>query len=336
MKFDPSVAFVMTIYNHKIFESASAEFRRALQDTPRGSIIAIIGCSGAGKSVLRRHVLKERYKVASLWPDNVTPIVETMVLLVNGAYFSSRHFVSHLKNQVLFPDLDWMLEAHESEPDSWIRAKAVEIHAAKLRLPTLRLVTEGREWENLADACQICKCEMISVDHATCLLVNHKNKTPADHLFNLTSWSERYGIRVVLTGIETMPDLWADKGELRRRVRKVWVPPYSGDKEGLKDFARLVASFLGRYETDDPKDIVKMSPELHYATGGLIGELERLFIESAVDGRKLTRQSIESCYYTEKETRDLWDGVRRFFQAHRVVTREELRAAKSIGMRRRP
>lgn len=322
--------------SHPIFCSGDADLQSALRDTPPGFIIALIGCSGAGKSVLRQLVLKQLYGAPCYWPDNVTPVVETMALLVNGTYFSSRHFVAHLKDQVLFPDLSWMLANGRSEADAWIELKIGEIRTAKQRLPESRWLTEAKEWENLAEACYAYKCQLISVDHATCMLVNHKDKQPADHLFNLMSWSERYGVRIMLTGIETMPKLWADKAELRRRIRKVWLPPYDDDQASIRNFARVVASMLGDYEVENPRDILKMSRELHLATGGLIGELKRLFVESVKGGRRLTRESVSSCYYSENELRDLWDGIRRFHEAQKITSREDLKNAKSKGMRRRP
>ena len=321
--------------DHHIFKNKAVELKDAMKNTAPGVLIAIIGCSGVGKTVLRRYVLKTCYNAPCYWADNVTPFIDTMAILASGSYFNSRHFVFDLKKQVLFPDLSWMLDPRHLDSEDWIIRKIEEIRRAKAMLPALRWTTEAKEWDNLADICETCRCEWISIDHATCMLVNHKNKIPADHLFNLASWSERHRIRIILTGIETMPALWARKAELRRRIKKIWIPPYPDDREGIKKFARVVASLLKEFDAESPTEIIRMTPELHMATGGIIGELKRLFVDSAKDGRPLSREGITSCYYTQSELRDLWDGIRRFHEARKISSREELYAAKQAGLRRK-
>lgn len=321
----------MSLIRHTEWDNSCVDLQRAFRETSPGTLIALIGCSGVGKSALRRHVMKGLYGAQSFWPDNVTPAIEAMALLAKGSYFSSLHFVASLKREVLFPDLRWMLANGRSDSDAWIDQKMGEIDLAREKLPNPRWRTETKEWELLAETCHLYKCELIAVDHATCMLVNHKDMTPADHLFNLTSWSEKTGVRIILTGIETLPDLWAEKGEIRRRVRKVWMAPYRDDSEGLKAFGRLVASFLMQFDAKNRQAILGMTRELHMATGGLIGELHRLFFTSASCADGLTPDGIASCYYSDREIENLWCGVESFWKARKIARRENLEAAKRLG-----
>ena len=321
----------MILFSHPVWERGLADLGAHYDAMQRSKVIAIVGCGGAGKSETNKAALRSRFAFPQMWQNNMTPVASTMGILGKNAYFSSLQFVKSARMRVLFPNNDWMLTGDERS-DECIRELQRSIDRTKKLAGKVRDLSETEQWPLLQDAAREHCVQVLVIDHATAFLVNHKDTTPAEHLFNLISWSEDTGVTVVLIGAPRLAQMWRGSEELSRRVRKVWIPPYSDCGEELEQFSYVFGTMLARYPGTDLA-LTGMTEEVHLATGGLIGQLDALLVRAAAGGSKLTARSIRQSFIGPKEASHLWASVAAFNEARNVASKADLQAAKDIALK---
>lgn len=291
-----------------------------------GKVIAIVGPGGAGKSTVNTLSLRSRYAYEPMWQKNTTPVAMNMALLGRNAYFSSLQFVKAARRSVMFPNLKWMLEENTNLAP-WMQDLDRSVHMARQRAGIARPLTEPDQWSALLDATRDYRVEVIVVEHATALLVNHKDTTPAEHLFNLISWAEQASITIVLVGGTRLASMWMNSEELSRRVMKLWVAPYSEHGKELETFADVFAKMLSQYPGADLK-LTGMTEEVHLATGGLVGQLRSLLERASLREGGVSPRSLREAFVGVQEARKIWESIEIFRKLQRFASKADLQAAK--------
>jgi hypothetical protein len=321
----------MKPFKHPLGESAASELRHAIERVYPGHIVALVGLGGVGKSTVVGRVCSDLYGSSSLWPDNVTPVARVMAMLPDKAYFNSLGFVISIRREISFPNISW-LQFGPSET-AWAARKIAEVLSASLILAAGRNNTEAGEWACAADLARLCRTEVLVVEHANALLRNHRDKKPAQHLQNLMSWGERTGTKIVLLGVETLPDLWNSSVELSRRMTKIWLPPYgAGSDEELRVFCSVFAQMLEDYESDRAQVLRKIRM-IHDSTGGIIGQCRRLLEDASKHGtQRITVDSLRGAIQHPDSIAQIWESVSRFQRISAPAAENELMRAKARGL----
>lgn len=296
-------------------------------------VIAIIGCGGAGKSTVNKLALRSRYAYENMWRENTTPVATNMALLAKNAYFSSLQFVRSARKSVMFPNINWMLEDQEKAAP-WMIELDCNVQQARQIVDRRRALTEPDQWEALLDATRDYGVKVLVVEHATAFLVNHKDTTPAEHLFNLISWSEQAAITVVLVGGTRLASMWMNSEELSRRVLKLWVAPFPDSASGLDEFANVFAKMLSHYPGAD-LSLTGMTEEVHLATGGLKGQLVALLDRASLNGDVISPRSLRNAFVGVSEAKKLWESIVIFRRLEKAATKFELADAKRSALKGR-
>jgi ABC-type cobalamin/Fe3+-siderophores transport system ATPase subunit len=308
------------IIEHPYYVQPLNQICAAMDDYRPGHMIFLVGPSGVGKTTMRHAALRRVLGRPDCWGAGRVPIIESYVTMPQKAYFSSRDLASALVAQLKVPRMEWLLNSSDldEETSRGIDANLRECEQAWSHAHSGRRPTEGESWAVFVRLLRARNCKFVSLDQVTALLVNHRDKSPADHITHLMAIAEDAGVMFLMTGVHTAVRLWEVHSELRRRVRVVWVPPYSDRrKEDMHCFLRLLETLSLRYECRPANLMVDMAFDLLAATAGVLGELlellakaKRVALENG-DGI-IRRKTIEACFYNERDLASLWKDVNSF------------------------
>lgn len=181
-----------------------------------------------------------------------------------------------------------------------------------------RRQSEAEYWKIVGRQTQARGCRTICIDHATALLRNRANLQPAQHIEHLVSLAEEWGIMFVMTGVFRVHGLWEVHSELRRRVHKVWMPPYSQARaEDQLHWSRLMKNLSGRHPLLRRDVVFNLRDEILAATGGVTGEavqlLDRAYGRARDDERSaISTDDIRASYHSEGDLLTLWSDIAQF------------------------
>ena len=149
----------MSIIEHFTYEATRAELKAALDNFRPGHMVFIIGPSGAGKTTLRHSVMQEMFGNPIYWGTGQIPAIETISMLPNNAYFSSRELAKSLVEQLHVPSLRWLFDANDSLDEAVRHQLESEVKEARTVWSKLRpySVTEGDYWRIFQRQCSQLK-----------------------------------------------------------------------------------------------------------------------------------------------------------------------------------
>jgi len=297
-------------------------------------MVFLIGPSGAGKTTLRHAVMQEVFGNPLYWGTGRIPAIETISMLPNNAYFSSRELAKSLNEQLHVPDLAWLLHNNHSLDPAIKEKLLLDIEDARAVWNQINTsaMTEGDYWRVLPSLTLARCCKFISIDQVTGLLKNRRNTLPADHTFHLMSIAEAAQIMFIMTGVPECTELWSIHHELRRRVIPIWLRPYSAKVKGdHAHFLRLLKTLSQRYKLSRPDLLFLMADDLLAASGGLVGHLVRILdnaqIKAKADGAEHIRKSnICDSFYGQKDLARVWKDVHNFEECSRPACVRKLSA----------
>lgn len=240
---------------HTAFTGACRDLERALLSSRPGSVIFLVGVSGAGKTWVRHTVARRLFGDPSKWPRGKVPYVEVMSLLADRGYFSPKDLALSLYGQINAPNVNWLYRDpdRDSSPYALFERQIAQFEIAWSR--ERRPKSEREAWRDAIACGRARGVKVFSIEHASLMAQNRVNGTAVQHTLNLMSLATDMGSSVLLT---TTPEgfcLWSKYAEINTRSTHIYINPYrAGCANELRNFATLV-KHLAADVRFKPKDL---------------------------------------------------------------------------------
>ena len=245
-----------TLAEHPAFIKAMSDLETAILNAAPGTIIFLVGLSGAGKTWARRMVARRLFSDPSRWPVGKVPYVEVMCLLADRGYHSPKDQASTLFEQLNAPDLRWLYENPMADASPFADAAAESRRLSGLWQEGRRQRTEREFWRSSISIGNDRQLQLVAFEHASLMVKNRVDGTAIQHTLNLMSVATDMGSKFLLTTTPEGYELWAKYPEIDRRMDHVWINPYSvSEPKGKKTFAVLLKK-LSRGMTFKPADLL--------------------------------------------------------------------------------
>ena len=240
---------------HTSFETTCSGLEAAILAALPGSVIFLVGVSGAGKTWARHTVARRLFGDPDTWPRGKIPYVEVMSLLADRGYFSSKDLAISLHAQINAPRIDWLYKDpnRNSLPFRRFEHEVAEISKAwrKERQPK----NEREAWREAIDCGRSRGIKVFAIEHASLMAQNRVNGSAVQHTLNLMSVATEMGASIILTTTPEGHALWSKYPEINTRAAHIYINPYRLEiADELKNFATLV-KHLSYGREFEPKDL---------------------------------------------------------------------------------
>lgn len=308
---------------HFLFQRTFNVAFKMLQNVQEGRVVALVGPSRAGKSLLQTILIDELRRGLRPEHGDDIPILRIEADLSDRQRMNLKAFtidaLTALKHPVF---LDW---GDLKEDERRIKARIPETDLRPM----------------LVKALKARKTLYLFVDEAHHLLMTHRGQLRSDILDSLKNICNKANVVLVLFGGYTLLNGLFHSAHLNGRLDLIHFPPYTSSEEGLEEFASVLASIQENFPLHDTNLLIDRAATLREWCWGTFGGAMDL-IRSA-DARRLAEKAkylefrhFEAARLPAKPLLVLTDDVRdgmRFFdsdratsaQATRVVDRETTR-----------
>lgn len=297
---------------HPLFVQAAGALQRAIDSALPGRLIFVTGLSGAGKTELRRWVMRTYTGPISRWGLGRIPAIALRATPSDQSHFHSKDFIARWLDQLDSPHVDWL----DHEPGVSERFAQETEAAAKVMLSLNRVRATERQMrigvERLSRARHL---QAAFVDEAGSMTYSTRGKPPGDHMVSYMCLAEEIPVVLVLFGVPRMRALWSGNAEICRRSHFVFMHHYR--REAIADFARLLATLGADLPVEKPSLLNDNIKLVYHATVGVFGELQGFLAranESRIcDGRERIRvRDLEAAVYAKKELATLHEDAMEF------------------------
>ena len=278
---------------HPEFTKNSRSLELEILRANPGTILFLVGLSGAGKTWIRRTVARKLFGQLRLWPKGKLPYIEAMAILADRGYFSPKDLALAMLEQINSPDIEWLYKDPDEDPSIFIDE---ENAVARMRQAWMRErspATEREAWRLAISSGRHRQLQLASIEHASLMVQNRKNGTAVQHTLNLMSIATSMGASVILTTTPEGCDLWKSYPEISRRAVYVFINPYDlQSKQGMKNFAVLLKKLAEPF-TFEPIDLpLILISAIGQATQTTPGGIHRLFQRASVIAQLRGSQAI--------------------------------------------
>jgi archaellum biogenesis ATPase FlaH len=253
------------IVRHKSFNYA-LRYCMAVDQSPAGTMIFVVGASGAGKSVLSKLIGRMLY--GECQPGKELSI---RVSLENaeGGFFTSKYLIEQLLAQLRDPfhGMSFGLPS-DIDPQS-----AIKLEEALKRISSVTKFSEEKKRMALISIARARQLRLVIIDEANLLILTKKSRPVESHLEGIRTLAKAMGVRVILLGTIHLLGYVNYSAQISRTGTILHLSRMKAEsKEEMVEFLSL----LDRIEADiqlPPKLLVSNADILYEATYGIPGEL---------------------------------------------------------------
>lgn len=269
---DLSKELSQLVWSHRKFAEALSLVRSYAAFSPPGSMILVVGASGAGKTTMLRQMQKQLTGPVDSWEEGTIPIAATPICNDVQGLFNSKNFVLRLLEAVEHP----FYGVHQKLPFSVQGSERGNVLALeKIRLsysePYLRIALEN--------AVDFRKTRYLLLDEAQHLLKAGSSRKAIDNLDCIKGLAERTGMTVILFGTFEILPIWNRSAQLNRRLQDVVLHRYYRDEDAdLVGFEQILEAYSKRLPLTRGLSLRDLNEFIYGATLGIIGEVLRLVL----------------------------------------------------------
>jgi energy-coupling factor transporter ATP-binding protein EcfA2 len=309
---------------HPMLSTAKDLLVSAINEAPSGTIVMVVGPTGAGKTTLRlkiQQVLSEQGEPFMKTDPGRLPFVAVEAAAPDNGTFNWRDHYRRTLAELSEPMLDWKLKpkwihfAHDSQGKQLVRPDA---SAAQLR-------------QALESAVQHRRPAAILIDEAQHLTRMASGRRLADQLEVIKSLANCTRTVHVLLGTYDLLAFRHLNGQLSRRSLDIHFRRYSAEnQDDIRVFKSTVLTFQRHLPLDDQPDLLHLWEWLYERSVGCIGILkewlDRALIVALGEGCKtLTARHLEttalSAARCEKIAVEAQEGERQLLSADQARPR---------------
>lgn len=280
---------------HPHLLAARERLLAALTDSPRNSVIFVLGPTGVGKTTLRAKA--ESDLTAGLAPElrqdaGRLPVVSVEAAAPETGTFSWRDHFKRLLDAMREPLIDYKLD-RRGKP--WGLGKPVFPFDPVARW-------SGAEYQYAVEqALRYHRPAAVLIDEAQHLAKMSSGRRLLDQLDVIKSIANRAGIPHVLVGTYDLLAFHNLSGQLSRRSIDVHFGRYRADRpDEAAIFINVVRSFATQLPLAEPPDLAKDWEFLYERSVGCVGILKEWLVKALASmlvrgGTRLERKDLEAC-----------------------------------------
>lgn len=318
------------VIEHKHFDDAKCQLKRALNEHKPGRIVGICGMPGSGKTFLRNLVMRELLGSPESWGIGLLPATEVMALLDINSNFSSKGFAARSHRAVLRPDLRALYRDATDELNEDYLASLLNAEKAWGVSRSVVSTPEHFYWQAFSDLAIDRKLKYLLVEHAAAIGRVPKDEEPRNHVWNLMSLLEKTECMGIFNLIPEGYKLWEGRPEISERMELVFIRPYDiCDESELTQFSKIVVKVASRYELESDRVFTEQINEIAIATATSIRPVEKLFSKASVNAQNRGSKAIgfndiSTAFETDTHIATLWHQVRLLNTISKSATKDQL------------
>lgn len=313
------------IYAHPKFVQARNELDDLCRSSKPGSLIFLIGPSGAGKTEICFDVMSSLAGDFSKWGRGRLPISYVLAVQSDKNFFSPKHFMSSLFRSVCAPNIDWLIPRGKSKSE---QLRLLEDEVENARSDWLRLPHRSSEMD-LRDAFISCararQLKYLFVDDARAMTVQRGAPTLAEHLLSYMTLAAEADLVICFIGTHVISRLLQGVSEPRRRTEDVFVDRYRQDHvEDRSTLVSICMHIAREFPNCGKKFFIENLALIELATGGVYEEAAKLLRRAERHRRsngpdQISKENLEASIYREDLLKDMWRDLHAF-DALRIPT----------------
>lgn len=257
------------VIKHPAYECALELAYTHINRAEPGTLVLIVGMSGAGKNTLLQELERRVLARNPLIEEGEMPIVKLVAVNANNAFYGSKDATSRLvdaladpfsatnKGELLAPfGIRSSYSTHRTVPEAALRRTGIRLLRAR-------------------------RTRFLFVDEADMMCVIKKgDRDPADHLESWRLLALESEIVVVLLATYRILTIWDRTSQFTRKMPTVHLRRYEESSESdIEDFVGILAQLCGIFGVSNKETarILSVGRSVMVATGGIFGQLLALF-----------------------------------------------------------
>lgn len=253
------------IVEHKALTSA-LRYCMAVDNSPPGTLVFVVGASGAGKSVLSKIIGEMIY--GRRQPGTELSI-RVSVENAEGGFFTSKYLIEQMLAELRDPfhGMNFGIPS-DIDPES-----AVKLASALRKVSAAGKVSEERKRISLINLARARQIRLVIIDEANLLILTKKNRPVESYIESIRTLAKAMGVRVILLGTLRLLDYVSYSAQISRTGMILHLNRMKNGSE--KEMCEFLA-FLDRVEEDAGLSsglLVRNADALYEATYGIPGEL---------------------------------------------------------------
>lgn len=273
-----------------------------------GTIVYVVGASGAGKSVLSQVISRIGFGPSETWQLGRIPFIGTTAENPDKGFYSSRYMFSDIAGQLADPFRTTAIQLNEAvAPDLRLAVASMQSQMSMAR------TTEAEFRKTSASIARACGLVAVHIDEANMISFVNRARLGTDHIESLRTFGLRSGARIFLFGTVDLLGLAKYSAQINRNCRIILIDRIrASTKDEVHEFMDLLEHFESRFSLRRGL-LSERARLIHNNTLGIPGEvvavIERALMMAAGQGTEVEWENVEDAFPRPIELKRLKDEV---------------------------